>query len=393
MNPYYRPTRAEISLDALQNNINELRKNLSEGTKTLASVKANAYGHGVIEMSKAVIKYGVDFLGVAFLDEALQLRRAGVDAPILVLGYVAPQYLDLAMEYDVSIAFFAEEQLEKAATLKNSQKKLKVHIKIDTGMGRLGLTTFDSTIHFIERALALPQIQVEGIFTHYSKADETDKSYTMQQYEKFNKVATYVREKKWPISIIHAANSAASIDTPEWSGEMARLGIAIYGLYPSTEVKKEKANLKPVLTLKTEVVHVKEMLEQSGISYGAHHFAKPGEWVGTIPIGYADGFSRMLSGKVEVLVAGERVKVIGNICMDQCMIDLEPIRHKFATLQDILHQEVVIIGQQGTQYISIEEIADKLGTINYEVATMLASRIPREYKENETIIAVSNLIL
>lgn len=393
MNQYYRPTRAEINLDALQNNIQELRKNLNNSTKTLASVKANGYGHGVIEMSKAAIKYGVDYLGVAFLDEALQLRRAGINAPILVLGYVAPQYIKLAMEHDVSIAFFAEEQLVAAASLPQLKNKLKIHIKIDTGMGRLGIAAFENIVQFIERALATPQIEVEGIFTHYSKADEADKAYTEQQYNKFERIVTYVRAQNWNIPIIHAANSAASIDTPAWSGDMARLGIAIYGLYPSHEVNKQAVNLQPVLTLKTEVVHVKAMHEQSGISYGAHHIAKQQEWVGTIPIGYADGFSRMLSGKVEVLIAGERVKVIGNICMDQCMIDLEPVRHMFNCIDDILHQEVVIIGQQGEHMITMEEIADKLGTINYEVATMLASRIPREYKENGKITVVSNSIL
>ena len=393
MNHYYRPTRAEISLDALQYNINALRQNLRKGTKTLASVKANGYGHGVIEMSKAAIKFGVDFLGVAFLDEALQLRRAGIVAPILVLGYVAPQDLGLAMEHNVSIAFFAEEQLVAAANLPISDTQLKVHVKIDTGMGRLGLQTFESVVSFTERALATPQIKVEGMFTHYSKADEQDKTYTQKQFEKFNRVLMYAREQKWDIDLIHAANSAASMETPEWSGDMARLGIAIYGLYPSNEVNKEQIKLKPVLTLKTEVVHVKEMQEESGISYGARHYAKANDWVGTIPIGYADGFSRMLSGKVEVLIAGERVKVLGSICMDQCMIDLEPIRHKFDTIDQVLHQEVVIIGQQGEHNISVEEIADKLGTINYEVATMLASRIPREYIEDGHTIAVSNLIL
>lgn len=393
MNHYYRPTRAEISLDALQYNINELRQNLQKGTKTLASVKANGYGHGVIEMSKAAIKFGVDFLGVAFLDEALQLRRAGITASILVLGYVAPEHLALAMEHDVSIAFFAAEQLEAAKKLPTTNKKLKAHIKIDTGMGRLGLQTFESIVSFTEDALATEQIHVEGIFTHYSKADELDKTYTHKQYDKFNRVLTYAREHNWNIDVIHAANSAASIDSPEWSGEMARLGIAIYGLYPSNEVDKNRVNLKPVLTLKTEVVHVKEMQEDSGISYGAKHTAHKHDWVGTIPIGYADGFSRMLSGNVEVLIAGQRVKVIGNICMDQCMIDLEPVRHKFTSLDEILHQEVVIIGKQGEHEITMEELADRLGTINYEVATMLASRIPREYYENGELVNVSNLIL
>ncbi|HIW35008.1 MAG TPA: alanine racemase [Candidatus Paenibacillus intestinavium] len=389
MSTFYRPTWADISLDALHHNIEAVKSQLKEGTRLLASVKANAYGHGLVEISRAVERYGVDYLGVAFLDEALQLRKEGIQLPILVLGFVAPEHLSLAREQDVTIALYREDQLQAAQAMDEiAGKRLKVHVKIDTGMGRLGILGYEEAISFIEQAMAISTIQVEGIFTHYSKADEADKSYTSLQYDRFHAIESHVREEGWDIPIIHAANSAGGMDTPQWAGNMVRLGIAMYGMYPSEEVKKDHIALKPVLSLKTKIVHVKEAPADWGISYGARYVTDEPEWIGTLPIGYADGYSRMLSGKAEVLLQGERIAVLGTICMDQCMVSLDML--KAYPLESLLDQEVVLIGQQGEHTISTEQIAALLGTINYELTCMIASRVPRRYIEQGQVIAVSN---
>lgn len=389
LSTFYRPTWADISLDALHHNIEAVKSGLKEGTRLLASVKANAYGHGLVEISRAVERYGVDYLGVAFLDEALQLRKEGIQLPILVLGFVAPEHLHIAREYDVTIALYREDQLQAAASMEETaNKRLKVHVKIDTGMGRLGILGHAEAIAFIEKAMAIPELYVEGVFTHYSKADEADKTYTSLQYDRFHAIECHIRQEGWDIPIIHAANSAGGMDTPQWSGDMVRLGIAMYGMYPSEEVNKDNIELKPVLSLKTKVVHVKETPSDWGISYGARYVTNEPEWIGTLPIGYADGYSRMLSGKIEVLLQGERIPVLGTICMDQCMVSLDKLKNY--SMDSLLDEEVVLIGQQGDHTITTEQIADLLGTINYELTCMIASRVPRRYIENNQIIAVSN---
>ncbi|GLX66382.1 alanine racemase [Paenibacillus glycanilyticus] len=386
---YYRPTRVEISLDALNRNLRAFRSAMPEGRLLMASVKANAYGHGAVEVAREAERFGVDYLGVAFLDEALQLRQAGIATPILVLGFVPADALEIARDEDITIALFRADTLEAAAALPAHAdgKKLKVHIKIDTGMGRLGIIGKEQAIAFIHKALAASQLEVEGLFTHYAKADETDKSYTGQQYERFYEVAEYIRSHKLPIRIIHAANSAAGIDTPEYGGDMVRLGISMYGLYPSDEVSREKIKLDPVLSLKTEVVMVKDAPPGWGISYGTRYVTKQEEKIGTLPIGYADGFSRMLTGKANVLVRGVKVPVLGTICMDQCMIALDAASAETAVEPG---EEVVLIGRQGQQEITAGELASQLGTINYEVTCMVAARVPRVYVRDGQVIAVSN---
>jgi alanine racemase len=389
---YYRPTVAEISLDALGRNIGACRELLAAGTKVLASVKANAYGHGAIEVARRAISAGADYLGVAFLDEALQLRASGIKAPILVLGYTPPEGIPLAREQEITLTLYRDEMLDHVAHLPISDKKLKAHIKIDSGMGRLGLLPGKEAERFLERAFTLPQLYVEGLYTHYARADEIDKAYTMLQAHRFGSVVDYVRQAGLPIAIIHSGNSAAGIDLPEHVGGMLRLGISMYGLYPSTEVDSRIVQLEPVLTLKTKVVHVKSLRAGEGISYGTRYFTQGNESIGTIPIGYADGFSRMLSGKAEALVRGRRVPVLGSICMDQCMIRLDDVEIDDQSKVEP-GEEVVLIGRQGDAYISVEEVAAKLGTINYEVTCMLSARVPRLYRSNGDVISVVNPLL
>lgn len=393
MEPYYRPTWAEISLDALRHNLSAIRAALPDGCKLMASVKANAYGHGAVEVAKAAEAFGIDYLGVAFLDEALQLRSHGVRAPILVLGYVPGEALALAREQDVAISLFREDVRQAAESLPQlaDGRKLKIHVKVDSGMGRLGVLGQDETVAFVERCLHTPQLEVEGLFTHYARADELDKSYTELQYERFAAIAEALKARGFDIPIIHAANSAAGMETPVWAGGMVRLGIAMYGLYPSAEVNREVIALEPVMSLKTRIAFVKRAPEGWGISYGTRYFTRGEERIGTLPIGYADGYSRMLTGKAFGLVRGVKVPIRGTICMDQCMIALDDEKLQSAGQGEVEPgEEVVLIGSQGGASITMDEIADQLGTINYEIACMIAARVPRVYTEDGAAVIVRN---
>ncbi|WP_276353834.1 alanine racemase [Cohnella caldifontis] len=391
---YYRPTVAEISLDAIRRNIGLFRERLPSGTRLLASVKANAYGHGAVETAREAAAAGADYLGVAFLDEALQLRRAGIRTPILVLGFTPADGLEAAREHGITINLYREDVLAAAAELPANGIKLKVHVKIDSGMGRLGLLPGPAAESFLDRACRVPGLEVEGLFTHFARADEKDKSYTRMQVERFAGVVDYVRRQGLPVSIVHSGNSAAGIDLPEWVGGMLRLGISMYGLYPSGEVNGERTPLEPAMTLKTELVHVKRLGAGEGISYGTRYFTSREETIGTLPIGYADGFSRMLSGKAEALVRGRRVPVVGTICMDQCMIRLDDALAGSDDPRPIgPGEEVVLMGRQGGEAITAEEIAAKLGTIPYEWICMMANRVPRVYVRNGEVVSVSNPLL
>lgn len=392
MDSFYRPTKAELSLDALKNNLQAFRNVIPTECRLMASVKANAYGHGAVEIAREAERFGVDYLGVAFLDEALQLRNAGIQTPILVLGFVPADALELAREQNITISLFREDVIEAAERLPvdASGRKLKVHVKLDSGMGRLGVLGKEAAIAFIERALKVSQLDVEGLFTHYARADEADKSYTRLQYDRFREVADYVKQQGLPIPIIHAANSAAGIDTPEWAVGMIRLGISMYGLYPSVEVNQQRIELEPVLTLKTEVVMVKTAPAGWGISYGSRYVTEGEERIGTLPIGYADGFSRMLTGKAHGLVRGVKLPIRGTICMDQCMIALDTVVSDMDSLPVAPGEEVVLIGRQGDAVITVEEVAQQLGTNNYEVICMLAARVPRVYISGGQIMDIRN---
>ncbi|WP_106766726.1 alanine racemase [Paenibacillus faecalis] len=374
----YRPTQAEINLDHLRDNYNSFRNALPESMKLLACVKANAYGHGAVEIARELEKLGADYLSVAFLDEAMELRQAGIHIPILVLGYTPPEGIETAWKHDITVTLFSPEVLEAIKALPTTEERLlKVHIKIDSGMGRLGLLPGEAAISFIEEVFSLPQVIVEGMFTHFARADEEDKNYTLEQYRRFKNVADALRDLGYTIPIIHTGNSAAAIDTPDLSYNMVRVGISLYGLYPSDEVNRKAVNLSPVMTLKTQLVYVKQLPPNYGISYGTKYVTEEDEMIGTLPIGYADGYTRMLSGKAEVLIRGRRVPVVGNICMDQCMVSLKSFAEMAKQIK--VGEEVVLIGQQSGSCITADELASKLGTIHYELVCMIAHRVPRVY--------------
>lgn len=387
MDSFYRPTWVEISLDALQHNLRAFRRLIPANIEIMAVVKADAYGHGAIEVAKEVMENGATYLAVAFLDEALELRRAGILAPILVLGYTSEQGLPLAIEYNITLNVYQLHILHALAALSSEERPVKIHIKLDSGMGRLGLPNELEAISFIEEALATPHIQVEGLFTHYASADETDKTYTMEQYERFDRVVQYFARKKLDFRYIHAGNSATAIDSPKLTYNMVRLGISMFGLYPSGEVQQQRIVLEPVMSLKTGIVMLKELPQGSGISYGSiYHTKEESERIATLPVGYADGFSRMLTGKAQALIHGQKVAVVGAICMDQCMINVTDVK------QVQLEDEVVLFGKQGEAVITVEELAAQLGTINYEVTCMISHRVPRVYLREGKLFNVVNLL-
>ncbi|WP_178023899.1 alanine racemase [uncultured Paenibacillus sp.] len=379
MQVMYRPTCAEIDLDALRGNFEELRRRQPADMKMLACVKANAYGHGAVPVAKELERIGADYLSVAFLDEALELRKAGIKLPILVLGYTPPHGVRTAWEHDITLNVFSKEVLEAIEALNPAEfpHKLKVHIKIDSGMGRVGLLPGDEAVAFVRKAMQAPQVEVEGLFTHYATADEEDKSYTLEQFRRFQGVVDALREHEIRIPIIHTGNSAIAIDMPELSVQMVRIGIALYGLYPSDEVRRDQVRLTPVLSLKTETVRVKTLPPHSAVSYGAKYVTGQEERIATLPIGYADGYSRMLNGKAQVLIRGRRVPVAGVICMDQCMVSLQALAEEAEEIQ--VGEEVVLIGRQAGEEITAGELASAMGTIHYELICMLAHRVPRVY--------------
>lgn len=382
-----RPAWAEINLDNLAHNIREVRRLTRKDAMVTAVIKANGYGHGAPEIAKTFLENGADRLAVAVLSEAIELRKSGITAPILILGYTQPTLFDKVVEYDIIQTIYnyndAKALSEVAGKL---NKKATIHIKIDSGMGRIGFLPNDDSVEEIIKISKLPNIYVEGMFTHFAKADYKDKSYTKTQFERFSWVAKKLEERGLNIPIKHVSNSAAIIDMPELNLDMVRAGIIIYGLKPSDEVQLDKIDLKPAMALKARISHVKTVPKGTGISYGQIFVTERESKIATIPIGYADGFCRLLTGKAEVSVKGKRAKIVGKICMDQCMIDVTDI-------EDVkVGDEVVIFGyEEGHPHV--DELAEKLGTINYEVVCMVSRRVPRVYFSNGKIVKVVDYVL
>ncbi|GAC41770.1 alanine racemase [Paenibacillus popilliae] len=397
MEAYYRPTRAEISLDALRHNMEAFRAALPSATKLSVCVKANAYGHGAVEIARAAERFGADYVNVAFLDEAVQLRRADVQMPILILGYTPPAGIEAAFEHDISLTVCTEEcirKLEEAApglSTRYGGRLLKVHVKTDTGMGRLGLRTPEYTARCVRRLQSIDGILVEGVFTHFAGADEKDQAYSCLQQERFEAVIEELKRQELTVPLIHASNSAAAMELPESAYDMVRVGISAYGLYPSADVHRQRIQLRPVLSLKTAIVHAKTVPAGEAISYGMHYYTSAEERIATIPVGYADGYSRMLSGKAHMLIRGRRVPVLGSICMDQCMVSLEPLGEDGSFPEP--GEEVILLGEQGEERITAEEIAEHIGTLHYEVVCMVAYRMPRLYIESGKPVKVINPLL
>jgi alanine racemase len=369
-----RPAWAEISLANVAHNMQELRRVTQKNARMMAVVKAHAYGHGAVPVSRTALANGADYLGVAIVAEAQELRIAGIDAPILVLGYTPPEQAPEAIELNLAQTVYTMEAAEaiSMAAVK-LRKKAKIHIKIDTGMGRLGFLTDLKTPSEILKIAGLPGLDIEGLFTHFAVADAREKSFTREQYEKFLEVSSEIEKFGLEIPIKHAANSAAIIDLPDMHLDMVRAGVSIYGLYPSEEVMKDKIDLKPALSLKARVSYVKKVKAGTGVSYGRTFITDRDTTIATIPVGYADGYTRLLSHKAMVIIRGQKVPVLGTVCMDQFMVDVTAV-------PDVkIGDEVVLIGQQGGQSITADELARLIGTINYEIVCMISDRVPRIY--------------
>lgn len=383
----FRPTRVEISLDALEHNLKQFRRILPTQVDMMAVVKADAYGHGAVKIAQEALRCGVSYLAVAFLDEALELREAGITAPILVLGYTPPEAIRIAADQAVTLNVYTDDVLEALEQRDSDEPPLQVHVKLDTGMGRIGLHREKDALDFIQRAMQLPNVTVEGLFTHYASADESDKSYTVEQHRRFDRVVSHFGERGIHFRFLHAGNSATAIDCPELTYNMVRLGISMYGLYPSSDVQKHRISLQPLMSIKSNIVMVKTVPPGTGISYGTIYHTTGEETIGTLPIGYADGFSRMLTGQAHALIHGCKVPVVGKICMDQCMINVTAV-------PDVhLRDEVVLLGRQGNEEITADDLAAILGTISYEITCMVSRRVPRIYYRGGQAVDSTNRLL
>ncbi|MBM7854880.1 alanine racemase [Desulfohalotomaculum tongense] len=370
------PIWAEIDLTAIAHNLHQVRRVTKPGTKIMAVVKANAYGHGLVEVAETVLANGADYLAVARLNEAMLLRRRGIKSPILIFGYTPPeQYIQVINNNFTQTVYTLAMARELNSRAEKCGSKVKIHIKIDTGMGRLGFIPGDQAVKEIKEITKLSHLEVEGIYTHFADADNADKTYTNKQFAKFINLLNHLSKMGISFKIRHAANSAAVIDHPETHLDMVRPGIMLYGLYPSEDVQKNRVSLRPAMALKTRVSHVKKVPPGTHISYGCRYCTESETVIASLPLGYADGYTRMLNNS-EVLVHGQRAPVVGRICMDQCMINVGHIN-------DVkTGDEVVVFGCQNNSCIPVEELAQKLGTINYELVCMVSARVPRVYKNS-----------
>ncbi len=381
-------TWAEVDLDAIAHNMKEIRRITDPHAKVMAVVKADAYGHGFLEITKTLLENGADCLAVALLEEAKQIRRRHIEVPILILGGTDPDAVDDLIDFDIMATVFSYDfakTLSYAAEKKN--KTAKIHIKIDTGMSRVGLVAGEENsevVREIQRIADLPNLEIDGIFSHFATSDEEDSSYTNLQFERFMDIISLLEEKGIHIPTKHICNSAAIMMYPNMHLDMVRPGVILYGLYPSDEVDTSRLDLRPAMTLKARISMVKEIEKGRGVSYGKEYITDKTTKIATVPIGYADGYLRKLAGKAKMIVCGTCVPVIGRICMDQCMIDVTNV-HNINT-----GDEVIIFG---ADKITIDDVAKWLETINYEVACVIGKRIPRIYTREGKAVKVLNYLL
>lgn len=374
---------AKVDLDKILYNIKQLKAHIKEEASMMLVVKADGYGHGAVQTARVTeeLPYVWGY-ATATLDEAVILKKAGIQKPVLVLGCTFPEQYEAALSYGIRMTVYTKES---AAVISNMAAERGVqahlHIKVDTGMSRLGFFADEEGIARISEVSQLPNLHLEGIFTHFAKADETDKSYTDLQISRFRHVVKALKEKGIEFTYHHCANSAGIIDVEESDMDLVRAGIAFYGLYPSDEVKKDAVDLKPALSLVSHIVHVKWIPAGTLVSYGGCYESKEPTKVATIPIGYADGYPRSLSDKGYVLIRGQKAPVIGRVCMDQCMVDVTHIPD--AQFMD----PVTLVGTDGGKTILVEDLSALSGRFNYEFLCNLDKRIPREYIQNGEVTA------
>lgn len=382
-----RPVWAEINLDNLAHNMREVRRVTNKNSKITAVIKADGYGHGAVAIAETLLENGADRFAVATLSEAIQLKTSFPNIETMILGYTPENLAKEVIEHNIIQTIYTIEQAKEFSnTALFLNKKIVVHIKLDSGMNRLGMVFSEETIDEILEMSKLDGLVIEGIFTHFSTADELDKEYTKQQVKKYQYIVNSLEQRGLYIPIKHVSNSAGIIDLPEFNFDMVRAGIMLYGLYPSKEVNHETVKLKEVMCLKAKISQVKKLAAGSGVSYGLKYKCDKDSLVATLPIGYADGYTRMLSGKGKVLVNGSIVSVIGNICMDQYIIDVTGLDVKMG-------DEVVLFGGNDSNGISIDSVAQALNTINYEIVCMIDKRVPRLYIKDGKEIYFKDYVL
>ena len=384
-----RRTWAEIDLDAAAQNIREIRKITDPKAKIMAVVKADGYGNGYLEMAQTFLENGADMLAVALLQEGIQLRKSGITAPVLILGTCLVDMLEDLIEYDITPNVYSYDTALKISEIaKLKGKTVKIHIKLDTGMSRIGFLvneeTYEMVIDEILKISELPNIEIEGIFSHFSTSDEADGSYTICQFKRFMKICDGLKERGLTIPLRHICNSAGIMMYPEMHLDMVRPGVILYGMYPSDEVDKSRLPLIPVMTLKSVITNIKTAESGRGVSYGKEFITDKPTKIATVPAGYADGYLRGIAKGGSILVNGEKAPIIGRICMDQCMIDVTNV-HNIS-----IGDEVTLFGKNG---ITIDDIARQLHTINYEVSCCVSRRVPRVYVKNGEAVEIKDYLL
>lgn len=377
---------AEINLDNFRHNFREVKR-LAEGKKVFGVIKADGYGHGAVELAKVLEEENADYFAVAVIDEAIELRRNGFKEPILILGYTPYEFAKDLVKNDITQSIFSYDLAKEISNEAVRQQKIaKIHIKLDTGMGRVGYLPTSECLDEIEKISKLENLKLEGLFSHFSVADEYDKNFTKLQVKRYKWFIDELSRRGIEFDIKHIANSAAIIDLPDFYFDAVRPGIMLYGYYPSMEVNKDRLKLKPVMSLKARVAFIKEVPKDTPISYGRKFYTKDRSKIATIPLGYGDGFTRLFFGKAKVIVNGRFAPVAGKICMDQCMIDI-------TECGDVkIGDEVVIMGESKGLSVTADNLADILGTISYEILCMVSRRVPRVYIENGKVIKVKNYL-
>ncbi|YAR62488.1 alanine racemase [Bacillus cytotoxicus] len=381
---FYRDTWVEVDLDAIYNNVTRIKELIRDDVEIFAVVKGNAYGHGYVPVAKTALEAGATRLAVAFLDEALILRRAGITAPILVLGPSAPRDVNVVAEHDVTLTVFQKEWVEEAIKLWNSPVSMKFHLNFDSGMGRIGIRERGELEGFLRSLENAPFLEFEGVYTHFATADEVETSYFDKQYNTFLEQLSWLEKLGVSPRLVHATNSATTLRFHGITFNAVRIGIAMYGVTPSIEISPFlPIQLEAALSLHSTVAHIKQVMKGDGVSYGVTYQTRTEEWIATIPIGYADGWLRRLQG-FKVLVNGKRVPIVGRVTMDQLMLRL-PYKVSLGT-------KVTLIGKQGSEYIHAAEVAEYTSTINYEIITTTSFRVPRIFIRNGKVVEVINYL-
>lgn len=371
----YERAKAIVSLDAIEHNFAEMRKNLKEDTKIIAVIKADGYGHGAAAIANLLHdrEYIWGF-ATATAEEALQLRKVGVTKPIIILGIVFEEYFEEMIENEIHLTVCEYEMAEGLSKEAVRQKKnVHIHLALDTGMTRIGFSDVPESVEEIKKISLLPGVRIEGMFTHFARADEYDRSPAIEQLNRYLVFYEMLKEAGISIPVRHCSNSAGIMRVPEAHLDVVRAGITIYGIYPSNEVERDELKFLPAMELKSHISYVKDVKQGASISYGGTFVAEKAMKVATIPVGYADGYPRQLSNRGWVLIHGKRAKILGRVCMDQFMVDVTEIENVKTG------DEVTLIGRDGDEFISIEEFGDLSGRFSYEFACEISKRVPRVY--------------